>query len=203
MKVEYFPETHTYTLDGSKVNSVTQILDASGLSDFSHVDPDVLKRAGEFGDAVHDMTVLDDLDDLDVYSLDLDLFPYLDAWRKFKKESGFQLLAMEHIVYSKKYLFAGRYDRRCVLRNINDKLTLLDLKSGVHNKITVSGAGIQTAGYSIAHDEGMKLKDQIKQRVGVWLKETGEYKMEIFTNKSDYTIFRAALTMANFKGGQI
>jgi hypothetical protein len=203
MKVEYFPETHTYLLDGIERKSVTKILDENGLSDFSFVEADVLKRAGEFGDAVHSMTSLDDVDDLDVGSLDLDLLPYLSAWRKFKKESGFQLLAMEHIVYSKKYLFAGRYDRRCVLRNINGKLTMLDIKSGTYNKITVSGTGIQTAGYSIAHDEGMKLKDQIKQRVGVWLTETGDYKLEIFTKKSDYTVFRAALTMANFKGGQI
>lgn len=202
MKVEYNQELHEYKLDRNRVNSVTQILDANGLSDFSHVPPDVLKRAGEFGDAVHAMTVLDDLDDLDEDSLDPELFPYLAAWRKFKRDSGFKIIGMEKIVYSGKYLFAGTYDR---LGIFNNKLTLLDIKSGAYNKVVVKNTGIQTAGYAAAYDEneGKKFKERIKQRLGVWLKETRDYKMEIFTNKSDYAVFRAALTMANFKGGQI
>jgi hypothetical protein len=126
--------------------------------------------------------------------------PYLEAWRKFKKESGFYVFGMEQIVYSEKYLFAGTYDRVGIF---NDKLTMLDIKSGVCDKKAIKNTGVQTAGYAIAYDEGKKFKERIKRRIGVWLTDTGEPKLEPLKDKNDYTVFRAALTMANFKGGRI
>jgi len=197
--IEFDEATHTYKLDGVLVKSVTQILEESGLSDFSRVPPDVLKRACEFGSAVHSATELDDMDDLDDDSLDPSLFPYLAAWRKFKREFGFQVIDMEQIVYSKKLLFAGTYDRKGIL---NDKLTVLDIKTGIAIKSTVRNTGVQLAGYAIGYDEERKIKEQIKSRVGIWLKDTGEYQLERFKNKRDYFVFRAALTIVNFKGGR-
>lgn len=47
-------EGHRYTLNGAKLISLTQILDAVGLVDYSAVQPDVLKAKAAFGTKVHE-----------------------------------------------------------------------------------------------------------------------------------------------------
>lgn len=46
-------ETHTYTLDGEVIPSVTQIIDAVTGKDFSKINPDVLRAAAGHGTLIH------------------------------------------------------------------------------------------------------------------------------------------------------
>lgn len=193
--IEYNAETHTYTLDGIRLKSVTQILKEAGLTDYSAIPADVLQRAADFGTAVHDMTYLYDRNDLDMESLDPALVPYLDAWQSFLQVTGWETKASEQLVYSKRYLYAGRFDRK---GPYNGKLTILDIKTGIKNKATVKTTGIQLAGYEIAHNELCK-DGKTKQRVAVWLGGDGAFKMETYADKSDQARFIAALTIANVK----
>lgn len=191
----YDDATHTYTLDGMRLKSVTQILDAAGLTNYANIPADILQRAAAFGTAVHDMTCLYDNNNLDTESLDLALVPYLAAWRAFLQVTGWTTEAIEQLVYSRRYLYAGRYDRKGLY---NGKLTLLDIKTGIKNKATVRVTGIQLAGYEIAHNE-LNGAEKIKQRVAIWLGGDGAFKMETYTDKSDQARFLSCLTVANLK----
>lgn len=51
--LEYEDETHTYWVDGVKVDSVTQILKKVFPDMYKGIDPDVLKRASERGTQAH------------------------------------------------------------------------------------------------------------------------------------------------------
>lgn len=191
----YDEATHTYRLDGIRLKSVTQILDEAGLYNLSMIPPDVLQRAADFGTAVHDMTYLHDRNDLDLDTLDPALAPYLEAWTSFVRVAGWQGIESEQLVYSRRYMYAGRYDRRGLY---NGKQTLLDIKTGTKNKATVKLAGYQLAGYELAHNE-MNGKEKVKQRICVWLCGDGAFKVETYTNKSDQAAFLACLTVANLK----
>ena len=53
-KIKFDASTHTYTLGGKELISVTTLLKKHGLvADVSHIDEGVLRRAGERGTAIH------------------------------------------------------------------------------------------------------------------------------------------------------
>jgi len=74
--------SHVYRWRGEVVPSVTQIL--SPLVNYAMVPPEALERARLLGQAVHRMTELHDLDDLDEDSLTPEMLPYLAGWKKFR-----------------------------------------------------------------------------------------------------------------------
>ena len=196
--ITYVDDTHTYTIDGVQVNSVTQILEKEGLIDYSFIHPDILQRAKEFGNAVHRATELFENNDLDVESLDPALVPYLEQWKKFLVKC-WRTIKSEQVVASRKYLYCGRYDR---LGLYNDKLTILDIKTGVKDKKSFKVAGLQLAAYELAHNESANKTEKAKQRLSVWLNgDDAMPKTELHTNKGDQNCFLAALTMVNFKEG--
>jgi len=195
MKVEYFPEDHEYFLDGIKVNSVTQIIEIAHPTE-RHCSDDVWERAGAFGTNVHDMIALYDKDDLNIKELDPALLPYLTGWQRFLREKEFEIVGSEQIVSSKKYMYAGRLDRKGLY---NGKLTLLDIKTGTRAKESLVKTELQTAAYAIAHDEGKKAKEKIKQRMALWLLKDGDYLAELHPNKSNYVEFLACITNVSTK----
>lgn len=88
------PVAHRYTLDGEVLPSVTQILQASGAIDFSHVPQPILLTARDRGSAVHRACHFYNEDDLDVDAFAAEYpeyWPYLSAWIDFRRDSGFEL----------------------------------------------------------------------------------------------------------------
>src|SRR5690348_16409857 len=81
------PDNHVYTVNGIVVPSVTQILEP--LVDFSKIPAAVLEYAKLRGEAVHLACELYDQNDLDIDNLDTVIVPYLEAWIKFKADTGF------------------------------------------------------------------------------------------------------------------
>lgn len=77
-------ETHTYTAGGRSVPSVTQVLKRVGLIDDRWVDEHALSR----GRAVHAVIQYDLEGDLDEASIADEIRPYVDAWRRFRAETG-------------------------------------------------------------------------------------------------------------------
>jgi hypothetical protein len=106
MPVEFQEDGHIYTLDGVTLPSVTGILKAEGFIDDGFFDEYSRKR----GQYVHRATHLDDMGELDEEMLDPVLAPYLEGWRKFKRESGFIVEQSEVSMCSKTYLYAGTPD---------------------------------------------------------------------------------------------
>lgn len=52
-QLDFEEETHTYYVDGEKVESVTQILKKLFPNKYSNIDPEVLKRAADRGTQIH------------------------------------------------------------------------------------------------------------------------------------------------------
>jgi hypothetical protein len=168
---------------------VTAILRESGLSDFSKVNASVLIHAQEFGSAAHKACELDDLGILDMDKLSAPLLPYLEAWRKFRKDYNLSFVRDEierHLV-STKWNFQGTPDRIARADNI-----LVDIKTST---VIYPSVAIQCAAYTIlAEENGMK----IKKRFCVQLKEDG-YSVTPYNEISDRTVFLSALNCYRFK----
>lgn len=189
MSIEFREEDHSYHLDGVRVPSVTQII--GSLYDFSHVDPDLLERAADFGKSVHTACELDDNDDLDYPKLDPALRPYVDAWRAFKQTTQFKVSLNERIVHSKKFRYAGKLDRFVILcKGPTCKQAIIDIKTctDLHDAI-----GLQLAGYEIAAREEGLITGRSCARYAVQLRGDGTYRMREYKDASDANYFLSFL----------
>jgi len=92
--------THTYTLDGERLPSVTGILQRSGAINFDHIPPSILDKARDRGTAVHRAVHYYNENDLDVdafRSAFPDYWPYVSAWIAFLDTSGFRFGTVDTI----------------------------------------------------------------------------------------------------------
>lgn len=123
--------THTYRVDGVVIPSVTQILEAVGIIDYSHIPPADREWALERGRMVHLYTQYDDEGTLDDSAVDPRIRPYLEAWRAFRRDTGLildKINGVEKRVYSRSHGYAGTLDRIGILaRGI--KTVLVDIKT--------------------------------------------------------------------------
>ena len=174
---------HQYTLGGVIVPSVTQIIKSAGLYDFSMIPADVLEWKRNLGTQVHAATELDDMDNLGDY--DPQISGYIEAWRKFKIDTGFRPVHIEQRVFHKIHKYAGTLDRIGVFGERN---ALVDIKTGQADLMTV---GPQTAAYAQAW--GFKGK-----RYAVHLMDGG-YKVIECKNKLDFQIFLDCLNLYNWR----
>lgn len=110
--IEFEAEGHVYYFADSmaKLPSVTQILKAKGFIDDTWYKKHDYNR--ELGNNVHLLTHLDDIDDLDENTIGAVEEPYLEAWRKFKRESGFVIEQSEVPMANLRYMYAGTFDAK-------------------------------------------------------------------------------------------
>lgn len=194
--LNFAPETHTYTLDGLEIPSVTAVLKANGLSgDFSRVSPAVLEHARARGTAVHAAAHYLDEGDLNESSLDADVTPYLDAWQAFKAERHVELLALELRIACPVYRFAGTIDRIARVQGIRGQI-ILDIKTS-----TPYGAAYQTAAYAIlaAHLKPLITPATVLDRWAVELhpERRVPYTVHQYRDRRDREVFLAALTLTH------
>ena len=194
---EMFPEisfdepTHTYTVNGVRFPSVTEVV--SVLRPESGARDDVLEYKRQIGKAVHKAIELMEAGTLDTDSLDPAIVPFVEAFRKFKAETGFTVLHSEMIVYSKKLRVAGTLDLTG-MRGGKPQVELLDLKA-----VWTMGdeTAIQTVGYAICYEELTGVK--IDRRGGLQLLRDGTYRYFGYPDRNDRNVFLAALTIHNWK----
>jgi len=110
--VEFIADGHIYTdapVDGvgRVYPSVTTILKAEGFINTAYYDDWSRDR----GSMIHLATAYDDQGELDEETLDPVIIPYLEAWRRFRKESGFIPEQIEPPMMSTAYKYAGTPDR--------------------------------------------------------------------------------------------
>jgi hypothetical protein len=148
MSVEFTfdADRHLYLVQGRPVPSVTQVLHAAGLgADYSLVPTEVLERKHMIGSFVHQATQYLDEGSLDLASVDPELEPYLAAYQRFLRESGFQPQLIEHRVVGSigGMLCGGTVDR---VGAMNGQLWIIDLKCVDR---LYPGFAVQTAGYEL------------------------------------------------------
>lgn len=182
------PESHTYTWKGREVPSVTTVLARVGI-----INTDYLKEEAAWrGSVVHRVCELDDLGTLDESTVDAQALPYLEAWRKFKRETGFVAEEIERPRYDAHYGYAGTPDRigRC-----KNSAVVIDLKTGAemkHHKV-------QLAAYSHLLNFPWS-----RRRFVVRLKPDGSYivpgEYSVASLREDFNVFLWALNIFNWKG---
>lgn len=188
-------ETHTYTLDGRKLPSVTQILKRLSREAYRFVDRKVMDKAAALGTAVHKLIELDIEGTLDEDALAPELHLYLTSWRTFLATSGFRPLLSESLVYSTRYGYAGTLD---LLGELHDFIALIDAKRCASVPVT---AGPQTAGYELAARERFpEIFNSGKpvKRFALQLNTDGTHRLVPFKDPNDARVFLSELTSRNF-----
>lgn len=190
------PETHVYTFKGSHVPSCTETLQIAGLVNFDHVSEELLERKSELGREVHRARYLDDIGRLQ--SHDPQLTPYLDAWRLFRKESGFTPSFSE--VWTVAEIAGMHYGMQIdAIGLIDRRQTVVDLKIGE----IYPHHGIQLAGYAAGFHHAMlnsfAARFRTRRRAVVQLRSDGSYRLKFFEDSYDLEVFIAGLRIATWK----
>lgn len=197
--IHFDEATHTYWHNGKQLPGVTSIL--APLKDYSMVNKDVLEAAAERGSYVHLCTELYDRDELDLESPDLLHRGYVEAWVKFRRETGFTPTAIEQVVFHPTHLYAGKLDREGYFSfgPDQDDLFTLDVKT-VSGKLT-DEVGIQLVAYQEARRiELQKLNAPIPtRRIAIQLREDGTYRRYDYNDKTDFAVFLSLLTVQRWK----
>lgn len=191
--LEFQESTHTYTLDGVRVPSVTQIL--KPMYSFYGVPDEVLQAKAELGTNVHRACELLDNDDLDEDSEEglAALEPiagYLAGYKKFKADKKPVVIANEQRLYHPLHKYAGTIDRRLAF---GGSIWDVDLKSTVAMSPLV---GVQTAAYSAMF---LTVDKTPARRGALQLFPDGNYKLHEFTDPTDFSVFLSLLTIQRFK----
>lgn len=188
MTLLFDPVEHAYTLGEKRLPSVTQTL--APLIDYSQVPKAVLERAQQLGTAVHRLTELYDLDDLDTENLSQELMPYLTAWMRFRAETRFVPELIEQRYHHPALNFAGTLDRTGL---INGRRAVIDIKKMLRLGPVI---GVQLAAYK---ELCIRNSVQIEDRYGLGLRADGTYRLVPFNDKGDWPVFLSLLTLRNFK----
>jgi hypothetical protein len=152
------PELHVYRLpDGRRVPSVTQIIEAVGvsvnfdtLSTMSSQLASTIEFKRNLGVSVHaDAHSFDD-DDLDWSTVDPRVEPYVQAWATFRENAQLIPTTRERRVYHPRHDYAGTLDGifEGTGGHWEGKRILIDLKVG---DPADAGAHLQTAAYEAAY----------------------------------------------------
>lgn len=192
--LEFDEPTHTYTLDGQVIPSVTQIL--KPLDDYSNIPAFILEQARERGEYVHKACELYVWGTLDLDEVDEDYRPYIDSFILFIEETGFIAESVEQKIYHPKMKYAGTVDLQGIIpasgKN-KDVKVLVDTKAT--SKI-MPAVGPQTAGYLHAWN-ALYTDNQCDSRYVLHLKKDG-YEFQLLKSSDDLNVFFSCLNIHNF-----
>jgi hypothetical protein len=198
--------THTYRVDGELVPSVTQLLDAAGLTpDYSVVPPHVLQHARERGIHIDACCDLLDADDLDWRSVHPEALPYVEAWLAFREHEGYTPLAAQVPLYHPVYGYAGTADSAGLLPG--GRPTIIERKATARMAPTYA---LQTAGYGL---EGMLYAPAgggvlrpvpwaTPARLGVHLRRDGRYTLAPYEDPDDLTAFLGVVLLGRWRAAR-
>lgn len=175
---------------------VTHAIKAAGLIDSEWFTPEATSR----GTAVHAATELDDMGDLDETSVHPAVAPFLESWRRFRKEIGWPIWEghIEVEVHHTPFAYVGHVDR-IMRRSLGGGAmgpVVLDIKtcaspSGWHR--------IQSAAYAMAWQYMTGFPNPV-ERGCVYLQSDGSAgRLVMHKDRRDFEVWKAVLTVAKFK----
>lgn len=191
--IEFDADSHTYQLAGRAVPSVTEVLKV--VEDLSHVDPQTLDQARQFGTDVHRAAELFVAGTLDTDDLDSDVKGCIDALERYLEDMGLEPVATEVIVYSTRHQYAGTMD--LLAKDWSGYLVEVDYKTSLTRPRAV---GPQTAAYEQAYHEmtGTPIEGG---RCCLRLRSDGTYRADPLEDSADWLVFRSALNIWQFNHG--
>lgn len=194
--IHFDPIQHAYTLDGKRLPNVTGIL--APLSEYAGIPRHILDAAAERGNNVHKAVELYLWDMLDEDSLAEEYRPYLEAFKKFQQETGFEAAFIEERVYHRDLMYAGTIDLGGTLpprgRMKKSKFALIDIKTTFR---LMQSVGPQIAAYFEAWNSHKPARP-FEERFGLQLKKDGTYVLKPYTSSTDFNVFRSCLAVHNY-----
>ena len=186
--------SHTYTLRGRRLESVTQVLEDVGIVDFSQIPPSTRNEALRRGSVVHEAIAMDIEDDLVDESVPEAYMGYVLAARRFRADKGFEVELHEHRSYHPQFLYSGTLDAKG-WANVGSgrRRYLVDWKSGIAS----SWVRYQLAAYA-----GFFPSPAAELRLCVELHADGSYRFFEFPAaefRADFDVFLSALTVMRVK----
>lgn len=173
-RVQFDEATHTYTLDGVELPSVTHIIRYLAVDKANNADPNMALIARERGSAVHEATVMYDYSGEIPDGFPAEYAPYLEAYVQFVRDykPGWELI--EHQMGNATLGFAGTLDRFGV---IDDKLCILDIKTSY--KVDIPSLSAQLAAYHdlLLNEQFERLENANIRHLGLQLMRTGKYRL--------------------------
>jgi len=198
MSLVFDAATHRYTLDDVVVPSVTGILKASGLIDFSGIPESILEAARVRGTTVHQAIAYFNEGDLDLEQFQID-FPayvgYVEAWLSFVSQRNFLPVLNEHRVASRRHQIAGTFD---TIGLLDGHCALVDYATGRPEDVSKD---LQTAAYlglalewAEEPDADPRLRQVLHQcpvikRYAVALRKDGTFQFCPYTDPADFRKF--------------
>lgn len=189
-KLKFDEKNHKYSVGKKDYASVTTIISAVGLTDFSKIPEKDRLYYMQRGTQNHKLWEMVELGTADQYEFDPVVEAYPEAHRKFLDETGFKAFpdGIEMFVSNDTYRIAGKLDRFGIM---NGRRSVIDFKT---SRVYPETA-IQTALYTICLDIPFFEID----RYGVAFTNTGKYKLEKFPDRRDRDIALAAVALYNWK----
>lgn len=192
MTLQFDEASHTYTLGGKVLPSVTSIL--SMVSDYGDISPEVLARKATLGHQVHEscqLLIENDLDEGWLAENLPEVVPYVDGFKKFCADLSPRFIRVEQRLHHARLHYAGTLD---LVAEILSNDWLIDIKTTVEIKPV---AGLQTAAYNAM------LPKPAKHRGVLQLKADGSYKLREFEDPSDWVVFQSLLNVHNWKSKNV
>ena len=166
-RIDFDEEKHEYTVDGTKVPGVTEILEALTAKHYGEISKEVLQQAKDRGTAVH--AACEDLD----YGFEVEYIPaewvgYVNAYAAFLNDYRPKWHGIEEMVYNPEQQYCGRVDRYGL---IDGKMAVLDIKTTTSpTKQNYMAGACQTVAYG-------KALVGVKKGFLLYLQKSGGYRL--------------------------
>lgn len=174
------PIEHKYYLDDKPLTNPSTLFREEGAVDTTFY----TEEGRDNGSRRHLIFHLDDIDDLDEDSVDPVDLPYLEVYRRFKRENNFVLIASETPVFNATYMIACTPDKLCTM---NGKKALTEIKTGNLEPWTA----LQTAFQSLC------IPDPV-ERYGLKIDEKN-YRLFPYKDRTDRNIVLSCLAWNRWK----
>jgi hypothetical protein len=198
---QYQDETHTYTLNGSKLDNNTSILQSVGITDFSGVPPETLEKARIRGKAVHAAIHYLEEGTLEYETLHPVVRNHVDQYLKFKEMTEWKPEILERPIFSKLIGYGTTTDQ---IGKMKERWSILEIKTGTN---ILHAAKIQTAGQLLAIQECLYMLPNVPPNPDRLVLELHEEKWKLhgpFLNTEQHiAVFRSAIWLNNYKKGVI
>lgn len=179
-------EKNVYVCEGREFPRVSKILEVAGVIDTRWFKEFHALR----GTYVHQATDWFDRGTLDEDSVDEELRPYFEGYKKFIKEVQPEILGIEVPLVHRALGYGTTIDR---ILKISGRKAVLDIKTGGLPK----HVGQQTIAHKLAWNFSRIEDERVIDRYALQLPGDGKYKIHVLKDGNDLTCWMDSLTKYN------
>ena len=170
-----------------KVPRLTEIIQSLGIVDYSSIPKKVRDFSMRRGTLSHRACELYDLGTLNEETLDPQLVPYLDGWKKAVSDLKLTFKHIEERLFNETYWYTTCPDR---IGLFDEVPCVVEIKSGKVQPWTALQLSAQAACLP---------SDEVYLRIAIGLPGNGTYTKHFFTDRNDRNIILGGISLYNWK----